>query len=60
MENYYNLIVLKYQHLASRFAQQQKKDDAFIQNLANLLFDLHQQINKTGLNCKLINKIEFY
>ena len=51
MENYYNLIVLKYQHLASRFAQQQKKDDAFIQNLANLLFDLHQQINKTGLNC---------
>ena len=51
IENYFNLIILKYQHSASRFAQQQNKEDAYIQNLANLLFDQHQQINKTESNC---------
>ena len=50
IENYFNLIILKYQHSASRFAQQQNKEDAYIQNLPNL-FDQHQQINKTELNC---------
>ena len=51
IENYFNLIILKYQHSASRFAQQQNKEDAYIQNLANLIFDQHQHINKTELNC---------
>ena len=50
IENYFNLIILKYQHSASRFAQQQNKEDAYIQNLPNF-FDQHQQINKTELNC---------
>ena len=33
-ENYLNLIILKYQHSASKFAEQQNKDEAYIQNLA--------------------------
>ena len=49
IEHYFNLIILKYQHSASRFAQQQNKEDNYIQNLTNLLFDQHQQINKTEL-----------
>ena len=35
MKNYFNLIILKYQHSASMFAQQQNKEDAYIQNLTN-------------------------
>ena len=44
------LIIFKYQHSGSRFAQQQNKEKSYIQNLANLLFDQHQQINKTKIN----------
>ena len=51
IENYFNLIILKYQHSASRFVQQQNKENAYIQDLANLLFDQHQQISKRKLNC---------
>ena len=51
IDNYFNLIILKYQHSAARFTQQENKEDAYIQNLANLLFDQHQQINKTESNC---------
>ena len=50
IENYFNSIILKYQHSASRSAQQQNKEDAYIKNLANLLCDQYQQINKTELN----------
>ena len=39
IENYFNLIILKYQHSASRFAQQQNKEEAYIQNLTNLLLN---------------------
>ena len=39
IENYFNLIILKYQHSASRFAQQQNKEEAYIQNLINLLLN---------------------
>ena len=46
IENYFNLIILNIQHSASRFAQQQKKEDTYVQNLANL-FHQHQQINRT-------------
>ena len=51
IENYFNLIILKYQHSASRFAQQQNKEEAYTQNLTNLLFDQQKQIKKTELNC---------
>ena len=44
-ENYFNFVILKYQHSASRFAQKQNKEDAYIQNLANLLCDQHQPTN---------------
>ena len=44
IENYFNLIILKYQHSASRFAQQQNKEEAYIQNLTNFL------LNKTKQN----------
>ena len=40
IENYSNLITLN-QHSTSSFAQQPKKQDAYIQNLTNLLFDYH-------------------
>ena len=58
IENYFNLIFLKHQNSASRFAQQHNKEDTYIQNLTNFNFDQYQQINKTELNCQQIYKIE--
>ena len=56
IENYFNLIILKYQHSASRFVQHQNKENAYIQDLANILFDRHQQISERKLNRSQITK----